>query len=138
MNTTEVSTKRTRKNPVTLSGISAMAEWKIVKDYLDSLNGTRKQGSLKEFRKPQEQLARVEAELETVTDPVRRLDLVQRRMDIKHWIDGGASEDHLQELEDRFVDIASSYSYRKRISYAAWREIGVPARVLKAAGIGIK
>ena len=39
-------------------------------------------------------------------------------------------------LEDEFVDAASGYSQRKGISYTAWRELGVPASVLKRAGIG--
>ena len=38
-------------------------------------------------------------------------------------------------LEKAFVGAAASYSARKKISYAAWRENGVSAAVLKAAGI---
>jgi len=38
-------------------------------------------------------------------------------------------------LEDEFVSIAASYSTRRRISYAAWREAGVDAAVLRKAGI---
>jgi hypothetical protein len=41
----------------------------------------------------------------------------------------------LQGLEDGFVEHARSYGERKGISYAAWREIGVSAAVLKRAGI---
>jgi hypothetical protein len=33
------------------------------------------------------------------------------------------------------VKAASAYSARKGISYAAWRELGVEAAVLKRAGI---
>ena len=38
-------------------------------------------------------------------------------------------------LEKAFIGAAASYSARKKISYAAWRENGVSAAVLKAAGI---
>ena len=34
-----------------------------------------------------------------------------------------------------FVKTAAKYAERKGISYAAWRELGVPADVLKKAGI---
>jgi hypothetical protein len=33
------------------------------------------------------------------------------------------------------VEYAASYGARKGITYAAWREVGVPVSVLKAAGI---
>ena len=39
------------------------------------------------------------------------------------------------ELESGFVKAAASYGGRRGISYAAWREVGVPAAALKAAGI---
>jgi hypothetical protein len=41
----------------------------------------------------------------------------------------------LGALEDEFVSAAKPYSERKSISYAAWRELGVDAAVLKKAGI---
>ena len=39
-------------------------------------------------------------------------------------------------LETEFVAVAKPYAQRKGISYEAWREAGVPAATLKAAGIG--
>lgn len=41
----------------------------------------------------------------------------------------------LTAIETAFVGAASGYAERKGISYAAWRELGVPADVLKRAGI---
>jgi hypothetical protein len=38
-------------------------------------------------------------------------------------------------LESAFVKTAKSYSQRKGISYAAWRELGVSADILKKAGV---
>lgn len=40
------------------------------------------------------------------------------------------------QLEAGFVAHAVAYSERHCISFAAWREVGVPADVLKRAGIG--
>ena len=42
----------------------------------------------------------------------------------------------LTALETDFVAVAKPYAQRKGISYEAWREAGVPAATLKAAGIG--
>ena len=39
------------------------------------------------------------------------------------------------QVEAEFVKVAKSYSQRQGISYATWREVGVEASVLKAAGI---
>ena len=41
----------------------------------------------------------------------------------------------LSGLEKDFVKVAKSYSTKKKISYGAWREFGVPSETLKKAGI---
>ena len=41
----------------------------------------------------------------------------------------------LGALESEFVAVAAGYAVRKKISYEAWREAGVSAATLKAAGI---
>ena len=38
-------------------------------------------------------------------------------------------------LERDFVRVAKSYADSKAISYSSWRDVGVPASVLKSAGI---
>ena len=43
--------------------------------------------------------------------------------------------ENLGSLEAGFVAYGAAYSERKDISYAAWREAGVPASVLKDAGV---
>ena len=40
-----------------------------------------------------------------------------------------------EALETAFIAVAGPYSERKGLSYAAWREVGVQPRVLRAAGI---
>jgi hypothetical protein len=59
----------------------------------------------------------------------QRLDLLQEREVLGTTVD-------LSALEDAFARAAKSYSQRKGVSYAAWREIGVPGDLLKRAGIG--
>jgi hypothetical protein len=41
----------------------------------------------------------------------------------------------MSALEKEFVRAAKGYSERKGITYGAWREFGVPAEVLRKAGI---
>ena len=73
--------------------------------------------------------------LETAT-PIRRVQLVQERIDLERALSTPDEMVDISELEDDgFVAVAVSYSGRKGITYAAWREVGVPAAVLKRAGI---
>ena len=72
--------------------------------------------------------------LESAT-PIRRVQLVQERIDLERALSAPAEITDISELEDAFVEAAVSYSGRKGITYSAWREVGVPAAVLKRAGI---
>jgi hypothetical protein len=56
-------------------------------------------------------------------------------MDLTNELDGMQEKVDLTELEQEFVKAALGYSERRGISYAAWREAGVPASVLKQAGV---
>ena len=80
-------------------------------------------------------IARVDSKLETETDVLRRLDLVQQRIDAHASLAKAYQAAAHEELEAGFVECAAAYSDRKGISYAAWREAGVPAAVLKKAGV---
>lgn len=46
-----------------------------------------------------------------------------------------ATGDDISKLEAAFVAVAKSYSERKGITYAAWREAGLAAATLRMAGI---
>ncbi len=72
--------------------------------------------------------------LESAT-PIRRVQLIQERIDLARALSVPAETVDISELEDAFVEVAVSYSGRKGITYAAWREVGVPAAVLRRAGI---
>ena len=63
------------------------------------------------------------------------LHLVQERLDLQAELEATESNVDLDELEKDFVGAAGAYSERKGITYAAWREVGVPAAVLEQAGI---
>ena len=56
-------------------------------------------------------------------------------MDLQRELETMGAKVDLSALESDFVKTASKYAQRKGISYAAWRELGVSADVLKKAGI---
>jgi hypothetical protein len=79
-------------------------------------------------------LAKIEEELE-VADPLDELRLVQERRNLTDELETMSAAVDMTALEAEFVKVAKSYSERQGISYATWREVGVEASVLKAAGI---
>ena len=68
-------------------------------------------------------------------DPLKRLQLVQERMDLTTELANKEDKPDLSALEAGFTSSAKAYGARKGITYAAWRELGVDAATLKAAGI---
>lgn len=104
--------------------------------YLEALDANRpKRGRKRTPDSIKARLDKVEAELGDAA-PLQRLQLVQERMDLEAELAAVAAPAvDLDALEKEFVGAAPGYSRRKGISYAAWREAGVPAATLKAAGI---
>ncbi|MDE0215366.1 MAG: hypothetical protein OXN79_02170 [bacterium] len=68
--------------------------------------------------------------------PLKRVHLIQELMDLETELAKEEETMDISEVEGDFISIAADYSQRKGISYAAWREVGVPASVLKASGVG--
>jgi hypothetical protein len=102
-----------------------------VKRYLDQIAETKSRPG----RKPNvealnERLAVIDKKLKGDIDSLERLALAQARRDLE------ARRDEVgADTEDGFVKYAAAYGRRKRIDYETWREVGVPANVLKRAGI---
>ncbi len=61
---------------------------------------------------------------------------MQERRDLQAELAAKEDAIDMDALEAAFVDVAKSYSRSKSISYASWRDVGVPASTLKKAGIG--
>jgi len=111
------------------------AEGRMVRAYLEALESTRpKRGRKRTKESIGRRLERIDAELEAA-DPLKRLQLTQERIDLSEELEGMDSGVDLTDLENDFVRVARGYAERKGISYAAFRQIGVPASVLKQAGI---
>ena len=112
------------------------AQGKAVRDYLEALEGSKpKRGRPRTADIVRQQLEAIPHALETA-DAVGRLQLIQKRIDLEAELErlSGPAVD-IAALEEAFVQVAKPYSETKGISYAAWREIGVDAAVLKKAGI---
>ena len=133
-----------KKQPV-VSGLSedhkaALAEGRsqgrAVRRYLEALEAHKpRRGRKRTVDSMGKRLERIEVEISEV-DPLRRLQLVQERLDLLQEMESAEQKIDLSELEQEFVAAARSYSERKGISYAAWRELGVSAATLRKANVG--
>ena len=113
----------------------ARSENKAVSTYLEGLESNRpRPGRRRTAESMQKRIEAIGEALESAT-PIRRVQLVQERIDLERALSAPAEIADISDLEDGFADAAVSYSGRKGITYSAWREVGVPAAVLKRAGI---
>ncbi len=133
-----MATKRTR-TPMSDDHKAALAEGRnqgrAVRRYLEALEAHKpKRGRKRTSESMKKRLDRIDAELANA-DALKRLQLIQERLDLTAELQAADTKVDLTGLEKEFVSAAAAYSARKGISYAAWRELGVEASVLKRAGI---
>ena len=108
---------------------------RAVRRYLEALEAHKpKRGRKRTTESVQKRLGRIDDELPNA-DALKRLQLIQERLDLTAELEAANTKIDLTELETEFVKAAGDYSQRKGISYAAWRELGVEAAVLKRAGL---
>ena len=111
------------------------AEGRMVRAYLEALESSKpKRGRKRTKDSITRRLERLDDELE-MADPLRRLQLTQERLDLQEELEQMDNGVDLAHLESEFARVAKGYAKRKGITYAAFRQIGVPAAVLKKAGI---
>ncbi len=111
------------------------AQARAVKEYLRARETESKRGPKLTPEKLRKRIEDLKQSIEDEADPTRRLELIQQRMDDEERLSGIEETPDMDQLESDFVDVAKEYSDRKGISYSAWRELGVPAAVLKRAGV---
>lgn len=108
---------------------------RAVRDYLEALQSVKpKRGRRRTPDSIKKRLDAIEKSLGEAP-ALSRLQLVQERMDLTAELDSMDNAIDLTAVEGAFVEAATGYADRKGISYAAWREVGVSAEVLKRAGI---
>ncbi|MGE5211393.1 MAG: hypothetical protein ACM3MM_09000 [Acidobacteriota bacterium] len=111
-------------------------EGRIVRDYLEGLRATKpKRGRKRTPETIRKRLDAIGVELASA-GPLDELLLVQERRDLEAELAAKSNAIDMDALENDFVKVAKSYSESKSISYASWRDVGVPASTLKRAGIG--
>lgn len=135
-----MAAKRGPKKPMSEEHKAALArgrmEGRIVRDYLEGLRATKpKRGRKRTAESIQKRLDAIETELASAS-PLDELLLVQERRDLEAELAAKEDAIDMEALEEAFVGVAKSYSESKSISYASWRDVGVPASTLKKAGIG--
>lgn len=137
MNTARTKTKNTAPNSrPTQQPESAgktgnpYAETAALRRYLSALNEPSRNVDPNRLR---ERIAAITADAADA-DPVRRLHLAQERINLERRL--SAIEDAADDnYEEEFIKVAASFAERKKISYRAFREYGVPAGTLRQAGI---
>jgi len=110
-------------------------EGRAVRRYLEAIEAHRpRRGRKRTPDSIRKRLEAIEERLESA-DPLSRVQLIQERMDLQSELAGMENTVDLPALEDAFVGAARAYGERKGISYAAWREAGIDAAILRRAGI---
>ena len=109
---------------------------RLVRRYVDALEANRpKRGRKRTLETVTRRLKDVERQLESAQG-LDRVHLIQERMNLHKEMTTKSTVVDMSELEAGFVGAAADYGRRKGITYAAWREAGVPSAVLSKAGIG--
>ena len=109
-------------------------EARAIKAYLDALD-SRKPGRPVTKEGLQSRLKVANEKLSNENNSLKRVELLQKTIDLEAEIADFDDAVEIHELEAEFVEHARAYSERKKIGYTAWRDFGVPAATLKRAGI---
>ena len=128
-----------KRSPMSNEHKQALAEGREqgrgVRLYLEALDKNRpKRGRKRTSDSISKRLETIEQRLPEA-DPLTRLHLIQERLNLQTELEGLKAKTDLTDLEQAFIVAAKSYGERKGITHAAWRALGVPADVLRKAGI---
>ena len=106
-----------------------------VSAYLTALGEEKARGRRKRSPEKLRQRLDVIAEQMDAASQIVKVHLIQERLDIEEALRPEPPSVAYSPLEDAFCSVVGGWSARKGISYSAWREVGVPAAVLKRAGV---
>ena len=108
---------------------------RVVRNYLEALEANKpRRGRKRTADSVGARLAAVLEELPSAS-PMNRLGLLQEQLDLTAEMEAMADDVDLSDVEAEFIEVAAAYSESKGISYGVWREMGVSAATLKAAGV---
>ncbi|MGH9112322.1 MAG: hypothetical protein ACRDZN_08495, partial [Acidimicrobiales bacterium] len=114
-----------KRTPMSNEHKAALAEGReqgrAVRRYLEALEAHKpRRGRKRTPDSMKKRLSTVETEIATA-DPLKRLHLVQERLDLHAALGASEAKVDLDQLEKEFAKAAAPYSDRKRISFSAWR-----------------
>lgn len=111
------------------------AEMSAVSDYLDMLESTKPRPGRRQTPEAlQAKLDAISTEI-AAAKPVKRLLLMQERSEIEKSLAALQEQPDTSAIEEAFVQHAASFSERKGVEYATWRDYGVDAATLAKAGV---
>jgi hypothetical protein len=110
-------------------------ESRAIKAYLAAVATPKRKGRPVSPEVLEAKIATLDDKIRATPDPLSKVELIQARLNAQEALDQMNAVVDMEALEEGFVRHAASYSERKGITWSAWREIGVPASVLAAAGI---
>ena len=109
---------------------------RAVRNYLEALEATKpKRGRKRTPDSIKKRLDAIDAAMADA-DKLTELKLRQEKVNLEQELAAVSVAVDLTALEREFVAVADAYGKRQGITYQVWRETGVPAAVLKKAGIG--
>ncbi len=108
---------------------------KVVRTYLEALHTEGRRGRPVDRQSLEERIERLQTQINEAPNAARRVELIQQRLDAERRLAGLEETIDRESLERDFITVAKDYSERRGITYTAWREAGVPAAVLREAGI---
>jgi len=106
---------------------------RAVREYLAALNEEKKPGRKLDPETLAQKITQVQEQIASELDPAKRVEHIQKRLDLEAQQADASEHVDLEALEQNFIAAAKEYSERKGITYSAWREAGIPAAALKAA-----
>ena len=108
----------------------------IVRRYLQAIESAKpRRGRPITAEGLRKSIKKIDADLTTEKDPLRKLDLVQSKIKKQKDLEELESPIDMVALENEFVGVATAYNDSKELSPEAWLELGVPRDVLRRAGI---
>lgn len=108
---------------------------KAVRDYLDALEAEKRRGRSVDEDTLKERIDRYQSQIDEEDNAAKRVELIQKRLDAERKLAELEERPDIEKLEAAFKEAVKEYSERKGITYTAWREAGVPASVLRDAGV---
>lgn len=110
------------------------AQAKAVRSYLDLVADGQHNKDTPPVEDLEAERAELHRKIDEAQDSLHRLELIQRRLDVEAQL-AQAPDVDVVAAERGFIEHAAAYAERKGLSWPAFRDAGVPASVLREAGL---